>query len=122
MRNYNVSKFIYTYTTHILCITQHHHTLLIFVILIFIASAVQNILPFFAMKGAHIFMGSGADAKHNITVSARHGVYTHTETGNIFSFSFIFRIFMKISCELIILLFYNLNYMLYDGTFSVPEP
>lgn len=70
---------IYLYV-HILCITQHHHhTLLIFVILIFIASAVQNILPFFAMIGAHIFMGSGADAKHNIAVSARHGVYRYWE-------------------------------------------
>lgn len=42
------------------------------------------------MIGTHIFMGSGADAKHSITVSARHGVYTtHTKLG-ISSLSVLF--------------------------------
>lgn len=82
--------YLYVTITHLVHITQHHHTLLIFVILIFIASAVQNILPFFAMIGTHIFMGSGADAKHNITVSARHGVRNTYKTGNASSLSVLF--------------------------------
>ncbi len=80
---------------------SHRHTLLIFVILIFIASAVHNILPFFAMIGAgtHITLtiylcGSlGADIyiQKNITISQLHtatDVYSHP--WNIFSFRILF--------------------------------